>query len=70
MNNSQSARSEKPGRPKRALMDLLSVLSRVIPAAYFAIVCIGFWKNFIQTSKWISLIIKEDEIYNAYRERV
>jgi protein-S-isoprenylcysteine O-methyltransferase Ste14 len=37
-------------------MDLLSVLSRVIPAAYFAIVCFGFWKNFVQTGKWTSLL--------------
>jgi len=51
-------------------MDLLSELSRVIPASYFAIACIGFWKNFIQTGKWISLIIKEDEIFDAYRECV
>jgi protein-S-isoprenylcysteine O-methyltransferase Ste14 len=37
-------------------MDLLSVLSRVIPASYFAIVCLGFWKNFVQTGKWTSLL--------------
>jgi protein-S-isoprenylcysteine O-methyltransferase Ste14 len=37
-------------------MDLLSVLSRVIPASYFAIVCFGFWKNFVQTAKWTSLL--------------
>jgi hypothetical protein len=37
-------------------MDLLSVLSRVIPAAYFAIVCFGFWKSFVQTGKWTSLL--------------
>jgi protein-S-isoprenylcysteine O-methyltransferase Ste14 len=36
-------------------MDLISVLSRVIPASYFAIVCFGFWKNFVQTGKWTSL---------------
>ena len=37
-------------------MDLISVLSRVIPATYFAIVCLGFWKNFVQTGKWTSLL--------------
>lgn len=37
-------------------MDLISVLSRVIPASYFAIVCFGFWKNFVQTGKWTSLL--------------
>lgn len=37
-------------------MDLLSVLSRVIPASYFAIVCYGFWRNFVQTGKWTSLL--------------
>jgi len=37
-------------------MDLLSVLSRVIPATYFAIVCFGFWKNFVETGKWTSLL--------------
>lgn len=51
-------------------MGLLSVLSRVIPASHFAIVCFGYWKNFIQTGKWTSLIMKEDEGYNAYLEHV
>jgi protein-S-isoprenylcysteine O-methyltransferase Ste14 len=37
-------------------MDLISVVSRVIPASYFAIVCLGFWKNFVQTGKWTSLL--------------
>ena len=32
------------------------MLSRVLPAAYFAIVCFGFWKNFVQTGKWTSLL--------------
>ena len=48
-----------PGNPvqaKRILTELLSVLSRVLPAAYFAIVCFGFWKNFVQTGKWTSLL--------------
>jgi len=47
---------EDPGQAKRILIDLLSVLSRVLPAAYFAIVCLGFWKNFVQTGKWTSLL--------------
>jgi hypothetical protein len=46
------------------------VLSRVIPVSYFAIVCFGFWMNFVQSGKWTSLIMKEDEVYNGYRERV
>jgi protein-S-isoprenylcysteine O-methyltransferase Ste14 len=37
-------------------MDLSSVWSRVIPASYFAIVCLGFWKHFVQTGKWTSLL--------------
>ncbi len=47
---------EDPGRGRRALIDLLSVLSRVVPAAYFGIVCIGFWNSFQQTGKWTSLL--------------
>lgn len=38
------------------MTDLLSVLSRVIPASYFAIICYGFWRNFLQTGKWTSLL--------------
>jgi protein-S-isoprenylcysteine O-methyltransferase Ste14 len=48
-----------PGNPVQAkgiLTGLLSVLSRVLPAAYFTIVCFGFWNNFIQTGKWTSLL--------------
>jgi protein-S-isoprenylcysteine O-methyltransferase Ste14 len=37
-------------------MDLLSVMSRVIPASFFAFVCYGFWRNFVQTGKWTSLL--------------
>jgi hypothetical protein len=37
-------------------MDLLFVLSWVIPAACFSIVCFGFWRNFVQTGKWTSLL--------------
>ena len=32
------------------------MLSRVIPASYFAIICYGFWRNFLQTGKWTSLL--------------
>ena len=32
------------------------MLSRVIPASYFAIICFGFWRNFLQTGKWTSLL--------------
>ena len=47
---------EDQGPSKRILIELFSVLSRVLPAAYFAIVCLGFWKNFVQTGKWTSLL--------------
>jgi len=47
---------EGQGPSKRILIELFSVLSRVLPAAYFAIVCLGFWKNFVQTGKWTSLL--------------
>jgi len=47
---------EDPGQAQRILIDLLSVLSRVLLSAYFAIVCLGFWKNFVQTGKWTSLL--------------
>ncbi len=56
MSNGPDTSSEDAGRVRRVLMDLLSVLSRVIPASYFAIVCYGFWRNFIQTGKWTSLL--------------
>jgi len=47
---------ENPGQARKVLMDLFSVLSRVIPASYFAIACFGFWKSFVQTGKWTSLL--------------
>ena len=47
---------EGQGPSKRILIELFSVLSRVLPAAFFAIVCLGFWKNFVQTGKWTSLL--------------
>jgi len=47
---------EDPGHRNRILFELLSVLSKVLPAAYFAIVCFGFWKSFVQTGKWTSLL--------------
>ena len=34
---------------------LLSILARAIPASYFAVACIAFWKNFLSTGKWTSL---------------
>lgn len=34
---------------------LLSILSRAIPASYFAIACLAFWNNFLRTGKWTSL---------------
>ena len=32
-----------------------SILSRAIPASYFAISCLAFWNNFLLTGKWTSL---------------
>lgn len=34
---------------------VLSILSRAIPASYFAIASLAFWNNFLQTGKWTSL---------------
>jgi protein-S-isoprenylcysteine O-methyltransferase Ste14 len=45
-----------PGQAKRILIEMFSVSSRILPSAYFAIVCLGFWKNFVQTGKWTSLL--------------
>lgn len=54
--NGIGAKSGETNRARQGVMDLLSVLSRVIPASYFAIVCYGFWRNFLQTGKWTSLL--------------
>lgn len=49
-------RTWKGGEGKPTILtELLSVLSRVVPASYFSIVCYGFWKSFLQTGKWTSL---------------
>ena len=32
-----------------------SILARVIPASYFAVACIAFWKHFLSTGRWTSL---------------
>jgi protein-S-isoprenylcysteine O-methyltransferase Ste14 len=45
-----------PGRAREALINLSSVLSRVIPASFFAFSCYVFWKSFVQTGKWTSLV--------------
>jgi protein-S-isoprenylcysteine O-methyltransferase Ste14 len=47
---------EDPGQAQRVLIDLLSVLSRVLPATYFCITCYFFWNSFTQTGKWTSLL--------------
>lgn len=44
------------GRTARAVTEVLSVLSRVVPAVYFCLVCYIFWKHFIQTGKWTSFL--------------
>jgi protein-S-isoprenylcysteine O-methyltransferase Ste14 len=33
----------------------VSILSRVLPASYFALSCIAFWNSFLETGKWTSL---------------
>jgi protein-S-isoprenylcysteine O-methyltransferase Ste14 len=33
----------------------LSILSRAIPASYFAVACVAFWNHFLRTGKWTSL---------------
>jgi len=38
-----------PGRARQVLMDLSSVLPKVIPASFFAFACYAFWKGFLQT---------------------
>ncbi len=47
---------ENPGHAQRILIDLLSVLSRVLPATCFSITCYFFWNSFTQTGKWTSLL--------------
>ena len=47
---------EDPGQVQRILIELLSVLSRVLPATCFGITCYFFWKSFTQTGKWTSLL--------------
>jgi len=44
------------GNARHVLTDLLSILSRVLPATIFAIVAYGFWRNFVETGKWTSLL--------------
>jgi protein-S-isoprenylcysteine O-methyltransferase Ste14 len=34
---------------------LVSILARALPASYFLISCIAFWKSFLTTGKWTSL---------------
>jgi protein-S-isoprenylcysteine O-methyltransferase Ste14 len=34
---------------------ILSILARAVPASYFAIACIAFWKDFLGNGKWTSL---------------
>jgi protein-S-isoprenylcysteine O-methyltransferase Ste14 len=33
----------------------ISVFSKVLPASYFAVACVAFWRSFLQTGKWTSL---------------
>jgi protein-S-isoprenylcysteine O-methyltransferase Ste14 len=41
------------GRPKRSL---LSILCRVAAASFFGVVCVLFFKSFLETGKWTSLL--------------
>ena len=45
-----------PGKARQVLTDLLSVMSRIIPATCFSIVAYSFWRNFVETGKWTSLL--------------
>ena len=47
---------EDPGQIQLVLINLLSVLSRVLPATCFGITCYFFWNSFRQTGKWTSLL--------------
>jgi len=40
---------------KHAGKKFVSILSRVIPASYFALSCIAFWNSFLETGKWTSI---------------
>ena len=40
---------------ERSSFPFISILSRAIPASYFAIACLAFWNNFLRTGKWTSL---------------
>lgn len=42
-------------KPRTVLRELFSVLSRVVPAAFFALSSIAFWNNFLATGKLTSL---------------
>ena len=33
----------------------ITILSKVIPASYFALACVAFWNSFLQTGKWTTL---------------
>src|SRR5512143_3774415 len=44
----------KPGHVNWIIAELFSVLSRVLPAAYFSYAAYGFWRSFLQTGKWTS----------------
>jgi len=56
LSNGLGTNSEESGRPRQAVVALLSVLSRVIPATFFGITSYSFWKSFTQTGKWTSLL--------------
>ncbi len=52
MDATRKAQEKETGSPKWVLAEIFSVLSRVVPAAYFSITAYGFWKAFLQTGKW------------------
>lgn len=54
MTETLKAPEGKPGSVKWILAELFSILSRVIPAAYFSFAAYGFWRSFLQTGKWTS----------------
>lgn len=55
MNGMEDDRMRKDGGASPVVADLFSLLSRVLPAAFFSLACYGFWTNFLRTGKWTSL---------------
>ncbi len=46
---------EAKGLESLARSRWITILSKVVPASYFAIACVAFWRSFLQTGRWTSL---------------